>query len=95
VLQAKFIDKLFHLLAALVPRHRLRLQHREDVLLNREFAKNRSFLREIADAILARPEVHGNVSDVLTVVQHAASIRGDQANNGVESSRLACTVGAK
>src|SRR5579862_3036377 len=72
VLETKFIDKLFHLLAALVPGHRLRLQHREDILLNRQLAKYQSFLWEIADAILARPQVHGNVSDVLVVIQHAA-----------------------
>src|SRR4029077_8372882 len=95
VLQAKLVDKLLPLLAALVPGNRLRFQHREDVFLYRELAKDRSFLREIADAILTRPEIHGNVGDVLTVIQNAASIRGDQANNGVESSSLASAVRSK
>src|ERR1700685_1962590 len=95
VLQAKFIDKFFHLLAALVPGHRLSFKNCENIFLNREFAKDRSFLWEIADAILARPKIHGNISDVLTVIQHAAGIRGDQANDGVERGGFAGAVGTK
>ena len=92
MLEAKLVDEFFHLLAALVPGNRLRFQHREDVFLYCELAKDRSFLREIADAILARPQIHGNVSDVLTAVQHAASVRGNQTYNGVKSSSLAGPV---
>src|SRR5579863_7986779 len=95
VLQAKFIDKLLHLLAALVPRQRLRLKHGENIFLDGKLAKDRSFLREIADAILARPQIHGNVSDVLAVIQHAARIRGDQTNDRVKRCGLASAVRAK
>src|SRR4029077_860249 len=95
VFESQFIDKLFHLLATLVPGNRLRFQHREDVFLYRELAEDRSFLWEIADAKLAGPKIHGNVSDVLTVVHHAASIRGDQTNNGVKSGGLTSPVRSK
>ena len=51
VLQPKLIDKLFHLLPALMPGDRLRFEDGQDVFLDRQFAEDGSLLREIADTV--------------------------------------------
>jgi len=68
--------------AGQVPWEKIRaLYDREDVLLNCELAEHRSFLREVADAVLPRPKIHGDVRNVVLVNQDPSSVGGDQANN--------------
>src|SRR5581483_4928571 len=95
MLKPQLVDQPLHAFPALMPGNRLCFQHRQDVLFDRQLAKYRSFLGEIADAVLTCPQVHGNVRDIGFVVQDATSIRGDQANDGVERSRLAGAVRSK
>ena len=50
-----------------MPGNRLRLEHRQDVLLHGELAEYGRLLRQIADPVLPRAQIHGNVCDVLVV----------------------------
>src|SRR5438034_11294307 len=95
MLQSQLIDQLLHLLPALVPGDRLRLQHSEDVLLNRKLSKHRCFLGEITDSVLACPQIHGHICYIFVVDDHAASIGGGKTHNRVESSSFASTVRSK
>src|SRR5271165_4331530 len=55
MLQAKLVNQLFRFFPSLVPRNWLDFEHGQDVLLDRQLPKYRSFLRQIADAVLAGP----------------------------------------
>src|SRR5205823_4192514 len=67
------------------------LEDREDVLLDRQAAKNRRFLWEISDA-LAGAHVHRIVGDVVAVEDHAARVGRGQADGHVEGRRFAGAV---
>src|SRR5262249_17778205 len=95
MLATHLINQLFHSFPALMPIDGLSFEDSEDVLLHWQFPKHRSFLREIADAVLARPQIHGHVRYVFVVVQHLPSVGGYQANNGVERGGLASAVRSK
>src|SRR5271167_724325 len=78
-----------------MPGDGLRFENRQDVLLDRELAKHRSLLREVADAVLPCPQIHRDVSNVVVVDQDSTRVRGDEANDGVEGCSLAGTVRSK
>src|SRR5213075_2047349 len=76
---------------------RFRLGHFEnssDILLDREAAENRGFLRQISDTEPGAA-VHRQLGNVLTVELHGAGVGGDQAGNDVEAGRLAGAVRAE
>ena len=70
------------------------LQHRHDVLLDREPAKDRGFLRQVADAE-ACTAVHRQARHVGAVDRYGAFIGGHQPGDHVEHGRLAGAVGAE
>ena len=72
--QPQLINQLLHALPAFMPGDRLRFQYCQYILLNRELAENRCFLGEITDAVLASPQIHRDVSDVLIVEEYPARI---------------------
>ena len=93
--ESQLLDELLHLLPTLMPGDGLSFQDGKDVLLDRKLTKNRRLLREIADPELACPQVHGDVSDFVIVVEHPASIGGYQTYDGIEGSGFAGTIRAK
>src|SRR5580692_11063325 len=78
-----------------MPGNGLRFENRQDVLLDRELTKHRSLLREVADAILACPQIHRDVGNVVVVDQDSTRVRGDEAYDGVEGCGLASAVRSK
>ncbi len=70
------------------------LQHRADILLHRETAKDRGFLRQITD-----PEpgalIHRQLGDVVAIEFDGAAIGLDQAGDHVEHRGLAGAVRAQ
>ena len=95
VLQAELIDQFLHFFASLVPRDGLGFQNREDVLFYGQLPKYRSFLRQVADAILTRSQVHGDISDVFGIDENAARIWRDQTDDAVKGCGLAGAVRSK
>ena len=71
-----------------------RFEDGHDVVGHRQLAEDRGFLRQVADAG-ACATVHGLVTDVEVVDQHAALVGAYQADDHVEASGLACAVGAE
>src|SRR5581483_4993272 len=78
-----------------MPGDGLRFQDRQDVLLDRQLAKNRGFLRQVADAKVTRPQVHGRVGNVLIIEQDAARIRRRQPHYHVKAGGFAGSVWAQ
>src|SRR5262249_7646741 len=70
------------------------LENRADILFHIEAAKDRRFLRQIADAE-PRPLVHGKVSDLVAVEFDVPAISLDQAGNHVEGRGLPGAVGSQ
>ena len=70
------------------------LQHRHDVLLDRQPAEDRGFLRQVADAE-ARAPVHGQPRHVAAVERDLAGVRRHQAGDHVEHGGLAGAVGTE
>ena len=66
-------------------------QNGEDVLLNRQLAKNRRFLRQVAKAE-SGPAVHRQGSQVLSIEQYPSAVRCNQPDDHVESGGLAGTI---
>ncbi len=69
-------------------------EHGADVLLDREAAEDRGFLRQIADAE-ARALIHRQLGDVVAVELDGAAIGLDQAGDHVEHRGLAGAVRAE
>ena len=55
MLQPELVNQLLRLFPPFMPGNWLYFEHGQDVFLDRQFPKDRSFLRKIADPILARP----------------------------------------
>jgi len=72
----------------------LQLKYRAHVVGHVEFAKDRGFLRQIAQA-QARPAVDGQILDGLAVEEDRPGVRAQQADQHIERSGLACAVGAQ
>jgi len=69
-------------------------QHGANIGLDRQAAKDRSFLGKIADAE-ARPPVHGQVGNILAVKMNRAVIAGDQPGDQIKAGGFAGAVGAQ
>src|SRR5579863_7580577 len=69
-------------------------EHRPDVLLDRQAAEDRRFLRQIADP-QASAAVHRQFGDVLAVEGDAPHIGTNEPGDDVEAGRLAGAVWAK
>ena len=75
--------------------NRLRFEDAHDVVFNGELAEDGWLLGQVADAVIAGPQVHGNAGD-LSIVDHDATRFGNhQAHNHVKTGSFACAVGAK
>src|SRR5215468_9243409 len=74
VTQPELFDQFFHPVVALGPGHRQRFEYGQNVLLDSEFAKDRSLLRKIADSE-ARALVEGQFCNTLFAEPNAAFIR--------------------
>ena len=70
------------------------LQHRADILLHRETAKDRRFLRQIADAEPGAL-IHRQLGDVVAIEFDGAAIGLDQAGDHVKHRGLAGAVRAQ
>ena len=80
--------------AALGARHILRLHDSENIVLDAQLAEDRFLLREVAHSE-PRAAVHRLVGGVLAVESDAATVRLDEADDHVESRRLAGTIRAE
>ena len=80
---------------ALVPGDRLRFQNGENVLFNRELAKYRWLLRQVAHTEVTGTQVHRDVGDVRPIYGYLAAIGGSEANNDVEAGGLTGSIGAQ
>src|SRR5579875_1493745 len=74
---------------------RLSFEHGQNIFLDRKLAKDRWLLRQVADAEVARAQVHRRMGDVGRVHQDAAGLRRDQADNHVKAGGFACAVRSK
>jgi hypothetical protein len=70
------------------------LQDRHDILLHRQRAENRLFLREIPHPKPSAP-VHREVSHILPLEENLPPVGPDQSNDHVESGRLSRPVRAE
>ena len=71
---------------------RQRLEYRQQILLDRELAKDRGFLRQIADTA-ARTLIQRQHRDVVATQGDGAGVGPQQAYQHVEGSGLAGAVG--
>src|SRR6267143_6284425 len=69
-------------------------QHREKILFAGQLAKNRGFLRKVADSA-AGPEVHREVRDFVFVQEYTSGVGPGKANKDVKRRCLACAVGSE
>src|SRR5437667_3264652 len=93
VAQAELLDKPLHALAALMPGNRLRLEDCKNVFFHRQLAKDRGLLRQIADAMHPRAQIHRNIGDVFAIEQHPALIERGEADDHIKGGCLAGAVG--
>ena len=93
--QVQLLNQLLRPRAARLPAQLLCLQHGENVLLDRQLAKDRGLLRQVADAEAPGPQIHGHARDIFIVDQHPSGIRRNQANDDVKTCSLPGAVGAK
>ena len=90
----EFGQQFLKLLAPLVAVGFVDFQHGEDVVLDRQPAKDRHFLRQIADPQTGAA-VHRQAGHVLPVDDDMAAVGGNQPGDVVKAGRLARTVGAE
>ena len=90
-IQVKFSNEAFHFLALLFGRHIGHLQHRKDIIFDRHFAENGSFLRQITDAGL-RTLVHRIAGNIGITQENTAFVGHHQAGGHVESGGFSGTI---
>lgn len=66
-------------------------QHRANVVLDRQSAKNRRFLRQITDTE-PRALVHRQLRHIVTIEFDTAAIRLDKTGDHVEAGGFACAI---
>jgi hypothetical protein len=88
---AEFFEQLIETGEPLGPLHRHRFEHRQDVLLGRHLAKDRSLLRQIPEAKTG-PQVHRQAGHILAIEVNDASLGGFETDEHVKAGRLACTI---
>src|SRR6266704_3418090 len=69
-------------------------QHCEQILFAGQLAKNRGFLRKVADTA-AGPEVHGEVRDFIVVQEYTACVGPGETYQNIKCRRLACAIWAE
>ena len=87
----EFVEQGFQLGLAPTAAGLHHLQHRADIVLHIQPAKNRGLLRQIADAE-PRALIHGKAGDVVAVEFDAAAVRLDQTGDHVKNRGLARPV---
>ena len=92
VADVEFLEQRVEFAFALLPVLLDDLEHRADVGFHRQPAKDRRFLRQVADAE-AGPPVHRHGRDVEAVDLDRALVDGHQAGHHVEAGGLARAVG--
>src|SRR4030095_7996250 len=92
--QPQFFSQLLQARSPLLAGQGKRLEHRQDLLVNREFAKERRLLRKIADSAPS-PKKHRKPGDVVPVQKNMTAIRRGQSNDDIKRRRFAGAVGAK
>src|SRR5258705_7197297 len=90
----EFIEQRIEFGLALLAAGLDHLEHGADILLHGEAAKDRGFLRQVADAE-PRALIHRQLGDVVAVEFDGAAIRLDQPGDHVEHRGLAGAVGAE
>ena len=90
--QSQLVNELLHPLPALVPRNWLRLQYRQDIVLDRQLAEDGWLLRQVTDSIISGPQIHGLVGNVLPIDQDPASLGRNQSDDNIENGGLAGAV---
>src|SRR5262245_48166801 len=94
VTQPELFDQFFHPVMALGPSHRQRFEYRQNVLLDSEFAEDRSFLRKIADSE-TRAFVEGQLCNTRFAEPNTAFIRLFQSHHHVKRRGLPRSVWAE
>src|SRR5882672_6198720 len=94
VTKPELFDQLFHPVVALGASHRQRFEYGQNVLLNSEFAKDRSFLGKIADSE-TRAFVEGQFCNTLFAEPNTAFIRLFQPHYHVKRRGLSRSVWAE
>ena len=87
----EFVEQGFQLGLAPTAAGLHHLQHRADIVFHIQPAKNRGFLRQIADAE-PRALIHGKAGDVVAVEFDAAAVGLDQTGDHVKNRGLARPV---
>ena len=91
---AELVEKRFQILRPLPAVGLDHLQHGADVVLHRQAAEDRGFLRQIADAEPCAA-IHRQAGDVEAVEPDRAVVGLDQPGDHVEAGRLARAIGAE
>src|ERR1700712_635530 len=95
VRDVELLKQAFQLLATSGPVELLAgLEDGHDVVRYRQFAEDRRFLGQIADAC-AGAAVHGLMTDIQVIDQYTTLVGLDQADDHIEAGGLASTVGAQ
>src|SRR6185295_12511690 len=90
----EFLKQLFETLQLFASTQTGSFKHSEDVLCGRHFAKDRRFLRQVADAESCA-QVHGKFCEVLIAEQDVAGIGTFETDDHVERGGLARTIRAE
>src|SRR6187402_709694 len=76
-----------------LPGDLLCFQDGEDVFFDGQLTKNRWFLRQVANAVIACAQVHGQTRDITLINKDAPQVRLHQADDHVETCGFSCAVG--
>ena len=91
LLQTELGDEALELIQLLLMRQLRHLEHRHDIILDRELAEDAGLLRQVADAG-AGPLIHGVVGNLLIVDIHVALVGHHETGRHIERRRLAGAV---
>src|SRR5262245_66585065 len=91
ICDVELIEQGLNLVLAFPLRDPERLKDRQDVLLNSQLAKHRSFLWQIAYPV-PRPQIHRQPRDILGIQVNASPVRSYQPDYHVKDSGLSRAV---
>ena len=83
--QTKIGQEFLKALSPLVPILFRNIQNRGNIIFDAQAAKNRGFLRQIANT-QPRPAIHRQAGDILSVQQDLTPIRGNKSCNCIKAS---------
>src|SRR3974390_3042884 len=78
-----------------MPGNGLGFQHGQNVVFHSQLAEDGRLLRQVANAKVSCPQVHGNIGNVLIVDYHPAGVSGNEADDDVETGGFAGSIGAQ